>query len=79
MTGDFFDRLEADLAGLTSQGSHLDSGPARARRRLATLGRRGVVVAALAMAFLAASLAGEATTSAGGNIPLAQVPAVRGH
>lgn len=57
---------------------------ARARRRLGAT-RLAVededlaAVADLAMAFLAASLAGEATTSAGGNIPLAHVPAVREH
>ena len=77
MTEDFFDRLEAELGGLTRQGSHLDSAPRKIRRRLATLFRRSATIVALAVVFMAASLAGESLTSAGGHTSIAQAPAVR--
>jgi len=78
VTGDFFERLEAELGSLTRQGRHLEQAPGGVRRGLATLGRRGAVIVVLAALFLAVSLAGESTTSAGGNMPLAHVPVVRG-
>ena len=56
MTRDFFSQLEAELGSLTHAGMHLDAG--QRHRRMVVLGRRAVVVIALAVA-LAASLASE--------------------
>jgi hypothetical protein len=78
VTDDFFDRLEAELGSLARQGAHLDRAPAGIRHRLPTLIRRSAVIVLLAVAFLAASLAGESPTSAGGHVLVAQAPAVRG-
>lgn len=69
MTDNFFDRLEAELGELTRRGTHLETVPGRRRRRLVALVRRSAVVVVLAVVFLAASLAGESPTSAGGHPP----------
>jgi hypothetical protein len=78
MTGDFFDRLEADLASLARQGSHLDDlaavGPDR--RRVGALIRRGAAIVGLVVA-LAASLVGGFPESASGQPLTAQAPATR--
>ncbi|HEX3802740.1 MAG TPA: hypothetical protein VHV75_07885 [Solirubrobacteraceae bacterium] len=76
MSGDFFDRLEAELGGLTRQGTHLD-GAAGRNRRLVALIRHSVVIAVLAIV-LAASLVSEFPASASGRAVVAQVSVVRG-
>jgi hypothetical protein len=78
VTEDFFDRLEAELGTLARQGAHLDRGRGGIRHGLSTLIRRSAVIVLLAVAFLTASLAGESPTSAGGHVPAARIPAVRG-
>jgi hypothetical protein len=63
MSGDFFDRLQVELAERTRQGAHLN-GDQRARwRRLA---RRGAVSALAAIA-LAGSLVSEFPATASGH------------
>jgi hypothetical protein len=69
VTDNFFDRLEADLGELTRRGTHLETAQGRSSRRLFALVRRSAVVVVLAVVFLAASLAGESPTSAGGHTP----------
>jgi hypothetical protein len=77
VSGDFFDRLEAELAGLTRQGSHVDGAAAGPdRRRLGALIRRGAAIAGLVVA-LAASLVGGFPESASGRALTAQAPATR--
>ena len=65
MSGDFFDRLDAELAELAHQGAHLTAGQ-RAHRRWSRLVRRGVVSALVAVA-LAASLVSEFPATASGH------------
>ncbi len=65
MNNDFFDRLEADLTGLTHRGTHLEAVGDRDRRRVAVLLRRGAVSLLLAVG-LATSLVSEFPASAGG-------------
>jgi hypothetical protein len=77
VSGDFFDRLEAELGGLARQGTHLDGVAGRSRRRVMALIRRSAVIVALVVA-LAASLVGEFPASASGRALVAQVSAVRG-
>lgn len=77
MSGDFFDRLEAELGGLARQGRHLHGVAGRNRRRVMALVRRGAVIAVLAVA-LAASLVSEFPASASGRAMAAQVSLVRG-
>lgn len=71
MNGDFFDRLEVELADIAHRGMHLD-GPARDRRHVLTLVRRSVVIAVLALA-LAVTLVSEFPASANGHSQVAQV------
>ena len=66
MSGDFFDRLELELATLAHDGAHLDRRASRTRRRIATLVRRGAAVVVLAVV-LAASLLSEFPASATGH------------
>jgi hypothetical protein len=73
MSGDLFERLDADLAQLVHDGAHL-SPAIRRGRRIRLLARRGAVVVALAFV-LAASLVSEFPASAGGH-PAAPVAAV---
>jgi hypothetical protein len=77
VSGDFFDRLEAELGGLAREGTHLDGVAGRDRGRVMALIRRSAVVAVLAVA-LAASLVGEFPASASGRAMAAQVSLVRG-
>jgi hypothetical protein len=70
MSGDFFDRLDADLAELTRHGAHLTLAE-RARRRWGRVARRGAVGALVAVA-LAASLASEFPGTASGRDRVAQ-------
>jgi len=77
VSGDFFERLEAELAGLARRGTHLDGVAGRDRRRVMTLIRRSAVIAVLAVA-LAASLVSEFPASASGRAMAAQAPVVRG-
>jgi hypothetical protein len=65
MSGDLFDRLEAELARSTREGAHLGIARARRRRRLALLAKRGAAIVALAAA-MAATLVGEFPASASG-------------
>ncbi len=65
MNEDFFDRLEAELGGITRQGRHLDRASGRARRRLVALARRGAFIVVLVAALLTASLIGGSPTAAG--------------
>jgi hypothetical protein len=65
MSGDFFDRLEAELGGLARQGTHLDRVAASDRRHLLALIRRGAVIVVLVVA-LAGSLISEFPASANG-------------
>lgn len=71
MTGNFFDRLEAELGTLARQGAHLDRVTGRDRRRVMLLIRRSAVIVVLAIV-LAASLASEFPASAGGRTMAAQ-------
>jgi hypothetical protein len=77
VSGDFFDRLEAELAGLARRGTHLDRVAGRDRRRVMALIRRSAVIGVLAVA-LAASLVSEFPASASGRAMAAQVSLVRG-
>ncbi|MGN6871789.1 MAG: hypothetical protein ACTHMY_25640 [Solirubrobacteraceae bacterium] len=70
MGGDFFDRLDAELAGLTRQGAHLAVGD-RAYRRVGRMVRRGVAFALVAVA-LAAALVSEFPASASGHAQVAR-------
>lgn len=70
MSGDFFDRLEVELADLAHRGMHLDA-PARGRRHTLTLIRRSVVIAVVALA-LAVTFASEFPASANGRALVAQ-------
>jgi hypothetical protein len=76
VSGDFFDRLEAELGGLTRQGAHLDRVAGRDRRRVVALIRRSAVIVILVVA-LAASLVGEFPASARGRALVAQVSVAR--
>jgi hypothetical protein len=67
MSGDFFDRLDAELAELTRQGAHLSSARRERRRRWISL-RRGLA-SGLAIVALAVALAGEFPSAAGGHPP----------
>jgi hypothetical protein len=78
VTDNFFDRLEAELGGLTRQGTHLDGVPGRNRRRTAALIRRSAVIVLLAVVFLAAALAEESPTAAGGHALVPRTTAVHG-
>jgi hypothetical protein len=70
MNDSFFDRLEAELAGLARQGTQLEGAPGR--------NRRGAVIMALAVV-LAASLVSEFPASASGRaMAAAQVSVLRG-
>jgi hypothetical protein len=77
MSGNFFDRLEAELGGIAREGTHLDETTGAGRRRVTRLMRRGLLGAALAMA-LAASLVSEFPASANGSARVAQISIVRG-
>jgi hypothetical protein len=77
VNGNFFDRLEADLAGLARQGTHLDGVTGRDRRRIVALIRRVAVIAVLALV-LAASLVSEFPASASGHAMAAKVSGLRG-
>ena len=69
MSPDFFDRLDAELAGLTRHGAHLTVGVSP-YRRAGRLVRRGVVFALVAVA-LAAVLVSEFPGSASGHAQVA--------
>ncbi len=71
MSGNFFDRLEIELAGLVRDGSHLTPAQQHDRRRM-LLNRRALVLVVLVIA-LAASLASEFPASANGRAYVAQV------
>jgi hypothetical protein len=75
VSGDFFDRLEAELEGLARQGTHLDGVAGRDRRRAMALIRRSAVIVILVVA-LAASLVSEFPASASGRGLVAQVSVV---
>lgn len=77
MSGNFFDRLEAELGGLARQGTHLDQATGAGRRRFTRLVRRGVLGAVLAVA-LAASLVSEFPASANGSARVSPVSSARG-
>jgi hypothetical protein len=77
VSGDFFDRLEAELGDLARQGTHLDGVAGRDRRRVVALIRRCAVIVILVVA-LAASLVGEFPASASGRALVAQVSVVHG-
>lgn len=70
MSGDFFDRLDAELAELTCQGAHLSAGDSVCRRA-GRLARRGVAFALVAVT-LAAALVSEFPASASGHGEVAQ-------
>lgn len=74
MPGDFFDRLDAELAELTRQGAHLTAGE-REHLRWSRLVRRGLVSALVAVA-MAASLVSEFPATASGHALVA--PAFKG-
>jgi hypothetical protein len=77
MSGNFFDRLEAELGGLARQGTHLDETAGSGRRRFTRLMRRSALGVVLAMA-LAASLVSEFPASANGSARVAPISMVRG-
>jgi membrane-associated PAP2 superfamily phosphatase len=70
MSGDFFDRLDVELAELTRQGAHLTVGGG-VYRRAGRLMRRGVVFALVAVT-LAAVLVSEFPGSASGHAQVAR-------
>ncbi len=72
MSGDFFDRLDAELAGLTREGAHLTVGTGLFRRA-GRLVRRGVAFALVAVS-LAAALVSEFPASASGHALMARAP-----
>jgi hypothetical protein len=77
VSGDFFDRLEAELGGLARQGTHLDGVAGRDRRPVVALIRRSAVIVTLVVT-LAASLVAEFPASAGGCALVARASVVRG-
>jgi hypothetical protein len=77
VSGDFFDRLEAELGSLARQGTHLDGVAGRDRRLVVALIRRSAVIVVLAVV-LAASLVSEFPASASGRAQVAQVSVARG-
>jgi hypothetical protein len=77
VSGDFFDRLEAELGSLARQGTHLDGVAGRDRRRVVALIRRSAVMVILVVV-LAASLVTEFPAAASGRALVPQVSAVRG-
>jgi uncharacterized integral membrane protein len=77
VSGDFFDRLEADLAGLARHGTHIEMTVDRARRRVVTLFRRGAVILLLAVV-LATSLVSEFPASANGRPLMSAVGGLHG-
>jgi hypothetical protein len=77
VSGDFFDRLEAELGGLARQGSHRDGVAGSDRRRVTALVRRSAVIVILVVA-LAGSLVSEFPASASGRALVAQVSMARG-
>jgi hypothetical protein len=77
VNGDFFDRLEAELAGITREGTHLDASTGRDRRRVVALIRRSAAVVLLVVV-LAASLVSEFPASANGRALAVQVSVARG-
>ncbi len=76
MNGDYFDRLEAQLAGLTRAGTHLDTVQEGNRRPARALLRRGTIMLLLAVV-LAASLVSEFPGSASGRATAPRTPVVR--
>jgi len=76
MSGNFFDKLELELAGLARAGAHLDGTAHQQRVRLVALVRRSAMIVALAVV-LAASLASEFPAAANGHGLVAPVAAVR--
>lgn len=70
MSGDFFDRLDAELAELTRQGAHL-AVEAGVFRRAGRLVRRGLAFALVAVS-LAAALVSEFPASASGHAQAAR-------
>ncbi|MGH2877273.1 MAG: hypothetical protein ACRDLV_13560 [Solirubrobacteraceae bacterium] len=75
MSWDFFDRLDAELAGLTRQGAHLPLSD-RVHRRAGRLARRAAVFTLVVMA-LAAALVSEFPASASGHSQVAQAVTVQ--
>ena len=71
MSGNFFDRLEGELAALTRDGSHLDELARRGRREALGLLRRATTCALLALA-LAVCLVGEFPAIARGHVQVTQ-------
>ncbi len=69
MSSDFFDRLDAELAGLTRQGAHLVGH--RTYRRASRVLRRSVAFGLMTLA-LAAALVSEFPGSASGHARMAQ-------
>lgn len=69
MSGDFFDRLEVELADMARRGMHLD-GAARDRRHAVVLVRHSLVIAALVLV-LAVTLVSEFPASANGRVQMA--------
>jgi hypothetical protein len=65
VSGDLFDRLDAELAALTRRGAHLTTAD-RAHRRWALLLRRGLLSAVVILA-LAATLVSEFPATASGH------------
>lgn len=75
MSCDFFDRLDAELAGLTRQGAHLAVSD-RAHHRAGRLARRAALFTLVVMA-LAAALVSEFPASASGHAQVAQAATVQ--
>ncbi len=76
MSGNFFDRLEIELADMVRDGRHLTPTQQHDRRRTLLI-KRGLIIAALIVA-LAASLASEFPASANGRTDVAQIALVSG-
>jgi hypothetical protein len=76
MSGNFFDKLELDLAALTREGTHLERSARNQRLRVVALIRRSAMIVILAVA-LAASVASEFPAVANGHGRVAQLAAVR--
>jgi hypothetical protein len=76
MSGNFFDKLELDLAAVTREGTHLERSAHNQRLRVAALIRRSAMIVVLAVV-LAASVASEFPAVANGHGRVAQLAPVR--
>jgi hypothetical protein len=77
MNGDYFDRLELELASLTRAGTHVGAVAQGDRRHTGAIIRRGAIILLMALV-LAGSLASEFPGSASGHATVARIAIGRG-